>query len=53
MASKNVHDGSITADMLDSLGFTDMVTVGFCTNSEIVDIHLSESLTQYDKRSAV
>ena len=49
MASKNVHDGSITADMLDSLGFTDIVTVGFCTNSEIVDVHLSESLNQYDK----
>lgn len=47
MASKNVHDGSITAETLDYLGFTDMVTVGFVT-SEVVDVHLSESQTQWD-----
>ena len=47
MASKNVHDGSITAETLDYLGFTDMVTVGFVT-SEVVDVYLSESKTQWD-----
>ena len=47
MASKNVHDGSITAETLDYLGFTDIVTVGFVT-SEVVDVYLSESKTQWD-----
>ena len=47
MASKNVHDGSITAETLDYLGFTEMVTVGLATSSEIVNVNLSESKSQW------
>jgi len=47
MASKNVHDGSITAETLDYLGFTDIVTVGFVT-SKVEDVYLSESKSQWD-----
>ena len=49
MASKNVHDGSITAETLDYLGFTDMCTVGLATSSEIVDVYLSESKSQWQE----
>ena len=48
MASKNVHAGEYPEQILTDLGFTDIVTVGFVT-SEIEDVYLSESKTQYDK----
>ena len=47
MASKNVHIGSPSKETLEYLGFTDINDVGFCTNSEIVDVYLSESQTQW------
>ena len=47
MASKNVHIGSPSKETLEDLGFTDINDVGFCTNSEIVDVYLSESQTQW------
>jgi hypothetical protein len=48
MASKNVHIGSPSKETLEDLGFTDINDVGFCTNSEVVDVYLSESQTQWD-----
>ena len=48
MASKNVHAGEYPEQQITDLGFTDMTTVGFCTNSEVVDVYLSESQTQWD-----
>jgi hypothetical protein len=47
MASKNVHIGSPSKETLEDLGFTDINDVGFCTNSEVVDVYLSESQTQW------
>ena len=49
MASKNVHDGEYPDQVITDLGFTDMVTVGIVTNTEVEDIFLSESAAQYDK----
>ena len=49
MASKNVHDGEYPDQVITDLGFTDMVTVGMVTNTEIEDMFLSESVAQYDK----
>ena len=48
MASKNIHIGSPSEETLEYLGFTDINTVGFCTNSEVVDVYLSESQTQWN-----
>jgi len=50
MASKNIHHSEISPELLDDLGFTDMVTVGFMmSNLNVEDVHLSESKSQYDK----
>ena len=49
MASKNVHDGEYPDQVITDLGFTDMVTVGIVTNTEVEDMFLSESVAQYDK----
>ena len=50
MASKNVHHSEISPDLLEDLGFIDLVIVGLMqTNLDIEDMQLSESATQYDK----
>ena len=50
MASKNIHHSEISPELLDDLGFTDIVTVGFMmSNLNVEDVHLSESKSQYDK----
>jgi hypothetical protein len=50
MASKNIHHSEISPELLDNLGFTDAVSVGFMMNNlDIEDVQLSESKSQYDK----
>jgi len=50
MASKNIHHSEISPELLDDLGFTDAVSVGLMMNNlNIEDVHLSESLAQYNK----
>ena len=44
MASKNIHHSEINPELIEDLGFTDAVTVGFMMNNlDIEDIQLSES----------
>ena len=48
MASKNIHHSEISPELIDYLGFIDLVTVGLMqTNLDIEDVQLSESATQY------
>jgi len=50
MASKNIHHSEISPELLDDLGFTDLVSVGLMmSNLNIEDMQLSESKSQYDK----
>ena len=50
MASKNIHHSEISPELIEDLGFTDSVTVGFMMNNlDIEDVQLSESVSQYDK----
>ena len=50
MASKNIHHSEISPELLNDLGFTDAVTVGFMMNNlDVEDIQLSESESQYNK----
>jgi len=49
MASKNIHHNEISPELIEDLGFTDAVTVGFMMNNlDIEDIQLSESVSQYE-----
>jgi len=49
MASKNIHHSEISPKLIEDLGFTDAVTVGFMMNNlDIEDIQLSESVSQYE-----
>ena len=49
MASKNIHHSEISPELIEDLGFTDMITVGFMMNNlDIEDVHLSESVSQYE-----
>jgi hypothetical protein len=49
MASKNIHHSEISPELIEDLGFTDTVTVGFMMNNlDIEDIQLSESVSQYE-----
>ena len=49
MASKNIHHSEISPELIEDLGFTDAVTVGFMMNNlDIEDIQLSESVSQYE-----
>ena len=49
MASKNIHAGEFPDQVVLDLGFEDGNQVGFVTNIDIIEIYLSESLSQYDK----
>ena len=49
MASKNIHAGEFPDQVILDLGFEDGDQVGFVTNIDIVEIYLSESLSQFDK----
>ncbi len=50
MASKNIHHSEISPELIENLGFTDAVSVGFMMNNlDIEDVQLSESKSQYDK----
>jgi len=50
MASKNIHHSEISPELIDDLGFTDMVTVGLMmSNLDIENTNLSESKSQYNK----
>ena len=50
MASKNIHHSEVSPKLIEDLGFTDAVTVGFMMNNlDIEDTQLSESASQYDK----
>jgi hypothetical protein len=50
MASKNIYHSEISPELIDDLGFTDMLTVGLMmSNLDIENTNLSESKSQYDK----
>jgi hypothetical protein len=50
MASKNIHHSEVSPELIEDLGFTEIVTVGLMMNNlSIEDIYLSESLSQYNK----
>ena len=50
MASKNIYHSEISPELIDDLGFTDMVTVGLMmSNLDIENTNLSESKSQYKK----
>ena len=50
MANKHVHQQELSDQVLPDLGFDEAVEVGLMMkNLDIIEIYLSESLSQYDK----